>query len=114
MTKIKPRLSYYPKGLLDSFTWLGNEVGKAVNDLSTAKRINEVKVQGIIKILYILSNESRNYHTLYYKSGIRFKQSFHNYSNWLQARGFITKDPRSNETVYSITPKGKTFMEMLK
>lgn len=91
---------------------------------------SSLKINGILEIITLVSDEPVYFHDLFKKSKIQYKKSFLNYLKFCFEKGFIKKTPKlifthnkgtireydqyQNVVYYSITAKGKQLLVWLK
>lgn len=84
---------------------------------------SSLKIDGITAILQATSGELSYYTQVFIKSNIKFKKSFIKYLKYCTDRNFVVSTPGINSRVtrgenhkvvyYTITEKGKLFLEII-
>jgi len=84
---------------------------------------SSLRLDGITAILQATSGELSYYSQIFIKSNIKFKKSFIKYLKFCKDRNLVTSTPGINSRVtrgenhhvvfYTITEKGRNFLEMV-
>ena len=75
-------------------------------------KTREFNTLSLLKLIYQLKDEPRTFSELYVKSRIRMKRSFLNYLDLCVNYSFIKKRSEGARTIYSITDKGQTMLNL--
>jgi len=111
---LNTRLTYIQTELLEKYAWIkGDRVDTILSHTRIHSQTN-FNILSIIKILYPLSKEQNCFSDLFKNSKIRLKRSFLRYLNFCIEIGMIEKisEKRGINRFYSITEKGRLFLEM--
>ncbi len=111
-------LTYFPKDFLEKFSWIKIRCTESTKLYDRGSTKSDFKIITIMKLLNVLCEEEKVCFTkLYFRSQIRMKVSFMNYLHFVLDRNFVVKNKviggPGYVVEYSITEKGKMFLEVL-
>ena len=110
---MRKRLTYVPLQVAEDHPNLIIERHEEVNGAVKA-RVNDYSILTIIKMLSPLLEHPKPFCDLYIESKIRMKQSFLNYLHLCMFYKFLIKERVDINMIYTITDKGRTFLELWK
>lgn len=108
---MRARLTYVPLEVADQFSDFIIKRDEQVLDAVKA-RTRDYSTLSLLKLLYQVRGEPMTFSNLYLKSKIRMKKSFLNYLHLCVRYGFVRKEPRGPNMMYSITEKGHTMLNL--
>lgn len=110
-TNWKVRKSIVADHVLETFPYFISESVKSTSE-SNRVRTKEFYILTVLKLLSCLKNEDRNFVELHGLSKISFKKSYLNYLKMCKFFGFIKNEKIQHNSIYSITEKGKIFLDL--
>ncbi len=108
---MKARLTHVPIGLADRVpSFIASRDSEIANTVLV--RTHNCSTLSIIKVLYAVRNDPLTFNEFRRRSEIRLKRSFMAYVDICICHGFIAKSVYGSSTTYTITPKGKSVLEL--
>jgi len=107
------RLTYVPLQVAEEHPNLIIEKHGEING-SIKARVNDYSLLTIIKVLHPLLEHPHTFTKLYMRSKIRMKRSFLNYLHLCSFYTFVTKEAVGNNVIYTISDKGRQFLDLVK
>ena len=108
---MKARLTYVPIEVAEQFDDFIIQRNEQVLDTVKAKT-KDFSTLSLLKLLYQIRINPMTFSELYSKSNIRMKRSFLNYLHLCVNYNFIRKEIVGQNSIYSITEKGKTMLSL--
>ena len=108
---MRARLTYVPLEVAERFEGFIIKRDEQVLDAVRAKT-KDFSTLSLLKLLYQLNTSPMTFSDLYSKSKIRMKRSFLNYLHFCVDYKFIEKERVGSNTIYSITDKGRTMLDL--
>ena len=108
----RQRLTYLPPEVAERFPFFITELGPTT-EMYVQARVRDYSLVNIIKILYSLRQGETNFSELHIISKIIMKKSFLSYLHFLMDRKWIEKRPEGINVIYSLTDKGRSFLELI-
>lgn len=105
------RLTHVPIDLVDHIpSFIASRDSQIAN--SVLVRTHNCSTLSLIKALYAIRNSPLSSSEYYRRSEIRLKRSFLAYVAICIDNGFITKSKSNTNTIYAITTKGQSVLEL--